>query len=1009
MSPRPAAAVTYCQNPFHPSLDRRTVAVRRRRRVRALAPKWQTPYIALYNGRALLRHEWRRKVGAGDTLTFVALPMGGGGGGGGGGKNPLAMVAQIALMVVAPQVGLLAGPVGSFANLAARAAFSVVGGMLVNAAFGSEPPSPPTPQVQAALAAPSPTYNINAQGNSARLEQPIPAWYGYHNIYPDFAADPYVEYVGNEQYLYQLLLVTQGWFDIDEIRIEDTPVASFADITTEVVNPGEAVTLFPTAVTTSVEVAGAELVYDTPLGPYVANSAGTDADAIGIDLVCPRGLYYANSSGGLDTKSVTVLIQAREIDDSGTPVGAGTWATLGTETISGATTTPQRRSYRYAVTAGRYEVKATRTTTKDSDSRAGHDVLWGGLRAYLPGTQEYGDVTLIAMRMKASNSLSQAASRRVNVLGTRMLPIWDAGTGWSAPTATRSIAWAAADICRAAYGADLPDSAIALTELAALDTIWTARGDEFNGGFDQRVTFWEALKKVCRAGRAHCYVQGGIVRFVRDQAASLPVAMFTPRNIVSGSWRTEYLLPSGDRADSVTATFVNEATWKPTPVECVLPDSTSDRPAKISPFGVTNRAQAWREGIYEAAANKYRTRIHTFETEMEGFILSPLDLIAISRDRPNWGQSGEILGYTALTIGGIIALSEPVTFTAGNHYLAARDRDGSMAGPWQVTAGADSTHVVLAEAMTLTPDTGTDRERTHFAFGPGTAYVHRARVLPDGLRIKGPTRVEISCVNESDAVHDADGETVPDALTSWSLPTAPTAPTVSGLRLTITGLDSAPTWTLDWNPAPGAAKYLIEHSPDGINWCRTGDTEATSYSFNPAWPGGSARVAGMGKARGAWVSISTADRTRTINLSEIVDHDATNALPAVPTDNIVLEAATFTRTVYDTDTFSAGTTVNTWASLTFTVSQPCKVIINTRTHPYSYTVGTSYESRIEIVTTHTGGTDTAYTVDYGTDIPHLNGYRVVEVEAGEVTIDWKGYFSIGIVEAHRIWALVSLR
>lgn len=903
------ASVTYCRNPFRPSLDRRTVALRRRRRVRALAPGWHTPYIALLNGRPILRAEWRRRVNAGDTLTFVALPLGGGGGG--GGKNPLATVAQIALMAVAPYASgyLMSGTwaaASGFWGSVLTAGITVAGSALINAALGT--PQLPTPQVAAELAAPSPTYSLQAQGNTARLEQPIPVWYGYHCIYPDFAADPYWEFQGNEQFVYQLLLVTQGWFDIDSIRIEDTPVANFEDISYEIVNPGGTVTLFPSAVTTSVEVSGQELAYNVALGPFVANAAGTSANAIGIDLVASRGLYYANDSGALDSKSITVLIEARPIDSSGNPTDG--WATLGTETLTGATTTPQRRSFRYAVTAGRYEVRATRTTTKDTSSRAGHDILWGGLRTYLPGNQQYGDVTLIAMRMKASNQLSAQAARRVNVLGTRMLPLWNPATGWSAVTATRSIAAAAADVCRAAYGGDLPDTAIDLDGLAALDTIWTARGDEFNGGYDQALSFWEALEKVCRAGRAKPYIQGNIIRFARDGAATLPVAMFTPFNTVSGSFRTEYLLPSDDRADAVTANYVEEGVWKPKPVSCVLPDSTSVRPAKIDLFGITNRAQAWREGIYEAACNRYRPRLHTFETEMEGFILSPLDLVAISRDRPNWGQSGEIVGYTGLEIGDVLELSEPVSFTAGNHYLAARARDGSMAGPWRVTAGADEFHVALAEAMTLVPDIDGSRERTAFAFGAGTTYVKLARVLPDGIRVRGPHRVEIAVFTEDDRVHTADQASVPAAGAGMNLPTDPTLPTVTGVSLVASGASLSTTYNMSWNPAPGARQYIVEQSADGDIWSRVGETGGSSLSWMPQWKNTQARVAAFGKGRGAWVTITVPAASPTYQAQTSDVADAAITTYAITTGN------GFSR-YFTSGSFSSGSGSDAFGSVTF--------------------------------------------------------------------------------------------
>ena len=56
----------------------------------------------------------------------------------------------------------------------------------------------------------SPTYSLQAQGNQARLGNPIPVIYGRHLIYPDFASQPYYKYIDNEQFVYQLHCLGQG-------------------------------------------------------------------------------------------------------------------------------------------------------------------------------------------------------------------------------------------------------------------------------------------------------------------------------------------------------------------------------------------------------------------------------------------------------------------------------------------------------------------------------------------------------------------------------------------------------------------------------------------------------------------------------------------------------------------------------------------------------------------------------------------------------------------------------
>jgi len=76
----------------------------------------------------------------------------------------------------------------------------------------------------------SPTYNINARGNAARLGSPKAVFYGRVRTWPDLGAIPYTEYdVNGDQILYQLFEVRQGQCDINvaDMRFEDTPLTSF--------------------------------------------------------------------------------------------------------------------------------------------------------------------------------------------------------------------------------------------------------------------------------------------------------------------------------------------------------------------------------------------------------------------------------------------------------------------------------------------------------------------------------------------------------------------------------------------------------------------------------------------------------------------------------------------------------------------------------------------------------------------------------------------------------------
>ena len=750
------SAVVMLRNPFQPS-QREVMETHPSQTIRQWLDKqgiaeFDQPTVCIKNGAAVLRGDWAVTQIDG-LVIFIALPQGGGGGG--GGKNPLNTVLMIAVMVVATVYG---GPLGASlgfsGNLATAVGSAIImtaGTALVSALVPLPTPNMPSFSTGGGLSQPSPTYSLQGQGNYARLAQPIPVIYGRHLVYPDLAATPYGEYQGNEQYLHQLHCIGLGEYDIEQIRIEDTPIASFEEVNFQIVSPGSSVTLFNPDVVTAPEVAGQELLSGSWTGGFAINPADSEVTHIGIDVLLPRGLYYANDTGGLEVRSASWKIEVRAIDTEGDPVG--NWLTLGSESMSAATTTPQRLSFKYPVSLGRYEVRATRIDSKDTSSRVGHEVRWSEARGYLAGGVAFPDnVTLLAIRMRATDNLSQRSSRLINCIVTRKLPLWSASSGWSSALPTRSIAWAYADILRASYGAKLTDERIDLAALAQLDQVWTSRGDKFDGVFDQQVTVWEALTRAARCGRAVPFLQGGIVRLVRDESRTLPVALFSTRNIVKNSLKIQYVMPGEETADAVTVEFFSSRTWKPDEVTVSLPGSSSTNPAKLRLFGCTTEAHAMREGLYLAAANRYRRRIITLRTELEGLIPTYGDLIAIAHDMPSWGTGGEIVAWDPDSL--IATLSEPVGFIdEQSHVMALRRRDGGVSGPHAVTLGGDTQQVVFAEPPQIPIETGLSAERTHFAFGIAEQWSLMARVI--AVRPRGE-QVEITCVAEHPAVHTAD-------------------------------------------------------------------------------------------------------------------------------------------------------------------------------------------------------------------------------------------------------------
>jgi len=854
-----AGVVVQTRNPLAPWRDREVTRVSEEVTIadwlEENGVQFHAPTVCIKNGEAIMRDDWRRHtIAHGDIVAFVEMPRGGGRGGSGVLQILMMVVVIVASVFTGGAVGMAYGTTyGALAGSLVMAAGNMLISMLVQ-------PSNGLSNLQNnQLAAPSPTYSVQAQGNSARLGSSIPVIYGLHRVYPDFAAQPYTEYANNEQYLYQLLVIGQGEYDIVDMRIEDSPISSFEEISYTVYGPNQDVTAFPTRVEVSNEVSGQELFTNNPIGHFFANAAGTEINKLGIDIVAPAGMYYANDTGTLDPRAASFIVEAARWNDATESLEP--WLTVLSQTISGASNTAIRKTFKIDLTPGRYAVRVTRTNAKDESGRSGNSILWAAMRGYIPGEQNYGGVTLLAMTARATNNLSQTSSRRINCKVQRKLKTWHPDTGWSASAvATRSIVWALADLAKAPYGLKLADSRIDLQGMYEQEQYYQTRNAGFAAGagdycdivFDNKVSAWDAMYNIAQVGRALPILQGAMLRVVRDSPQSIATAMFNSRNIVKGSFSINYMMPGEQTADAIMVEWIDKDTLLPKETLCKLPGSTEANPARVKMQGISHQAQAWREGMMLAAVNRYRRKQITFQTELEGHIPTVGDLIAVSHPMPNWGTSGELVAIS----GTDLTLSEPVEFQpSGTHYIGLRKPNGALAGPYVCTAhiSGDPHKVTLSAALDWTPTVSNDREHTYFAFGPAGEMCMLARVLPP-IRPRGANLVELTCVNEHAAVHDADSGSVPALPAPWQLPKKITKPVVARLDVSQAGTAANPILLLSWAPAPNAEHYLVQTSGNNADWLDHPDTTSTSCSVavepGPIW----VRVAGVGLARGPWAT-----------------------------------------------------------------------------------------------------------------------------------------------------------
>lgn len=714
----------------------------------------------------------------------------------------------------------------------------------------------PVPTV-GAIPEPDPVYTLRGQTNKIRLGDPIEEHYGRVRIWPSYAAISYNKYIDNDQYLYSLFCVGNGEFDIGQVYIQDTAIENFEDLEIVTYAPGVTVDLFRDNVETSAEVSDLILFgpneddYDSYVGPITANTSGTSADILEWDITIPGGLNFSNDEGGLDSRTVSATFEYRAIDSLGDPTGDASWSAV-TFSKTLKTTTTQRFTITQSVAAGRYEVRARRTNNKDKNYRANNEIRWEVLRAFLPNVGTYGDVTMLAMRAKASNSLNDSARSQLNLFATRKLPIYD-GSSWSAPTATRSAVWAMANVFRTSNGGDLEDARLDLADFITKDATLTSEGRNFDWTFDGRGGAWGDAGLVARAVRGRPLLQGSKIILALERAKTIPTAVYGPNNIVEGSFEWDIKIYNENEYDGIEIEYTNYLTWRPEVIECFLSDSSGDNLDTMKIPGVTDPVFAYREGMYEEAKRRYHRENLKISTGLEGHIPTWGDLIQVNHDVPRWGQGGLVLSV----VGTVITLDTDVVFEAGEtHKILLKTKAGETSGPHTVTAvGGNSKQV----------DTGTAIDSTDFQFGNtyekpiflfGVENLEGKFLTVVDIQSNGEEEVEITGVNYDVRVFAEDLNS-----SSGTTPTPSVIGAGDGLNV-ITGLSlavntNATEVTVSWNAARAARSFVVQWSDNVTDYTDTEQIAGHSLTIPIAYVPVYIRVAAVTDlGQGPWASTS---------------------------------------------------------------------------------------------------------------------------------------------------------
>lgn len=821
--------------------------------------KFPAPAIAIVGSKPAVRElgDWEYPL-AGARVQFRQLAMGGGGG---GGSNPLQMVLQIAIIALAVATSVFLGPgafgiaglgLSSFVANLAGAGVMLLGTMLMGQLF---PQNMPQGQLGAnAAAAASPTYSINASGNRARLYQPEPEGFGRMKIVPDFVADTWTQYVGNDQIGYFVYGVGRGRYEVESLQFGETVFwrggslvedAGYEIRDIQFVEPGQAVTIFPDNVITSDEVSGQELFapndaeFDGALGPYAANPPGTKTNKLVFDFVLQQGLGHYNDQGGLENYTVSWKIEYQAVDDFGNP--ASEWAVLDAPSLTAATLTPQRLTKAYDVAEGRYQARVVRASGTTGDGRTLDVLVWGAMRAVLPGTYAY-PISCIAFSIKATNALTQAASTKFSVIATRKLPLYDrAAKSWSEEVPTRSWAAAVSHVCKCRWGGQLRDANIDLDALWSIDEKLRARGWHYDSYIDGAYLVWPLLVEMCQSQCVIPRFIGPVVSFVLDAADRPPAFALTPRNIVRNSFSVTYVTWSDETPDDVTVEYLDaDYGFRQRDVTAVLPESESREPASLNILGITGRDHAHKVAVAYAAHNRWQRIVAECQVEALGRVINRGDICTVAHPRFRNTAAGAVEawdeGTLGLTLKRDMARNDGIGDQGDGLYLALTRQDGSIWGPCRLKTLEDKAAVLdSADYATLLLQgqgnpfewltSGMDRLPTTWTLY--TSRIYQRLMVVDAVTTQDLLHYSLKLLNYDARIYQYGHMETPPWQGRGQLPVVETLAAPENLRGVIKDTE---TLVLVWASVPGASWYEVETSATGDAWISLGRSNVTQMT-----------------------------------------------------------------------------------------------------------------------------------------------------------------------------------
>lgn len=459
--------------------------------------------------------------------------------------------------------------------------------------------------------------------------------------------------------------------------------------------------------------------------------------------------------------------------------------------LSAKQTSALRHAVTFKVPRGRYDVRLRRLTADAADDSTFNDTVWTALRTTRSSYSiRMRNLAVTALRIKATDQLNGIVDR-LNGVVQSIVPDWD-GEAWvEQPTANPAALYRHV-LQGTANARPLADARLDIPRLQAWHAACAAAGREFNAVIDYDVSVREVLHDIAAAGRASPTILDGKWSVIEDRPQTVPIQHFTPYNTYGFQGRKAF----DDVPEALRIRFINREKGWIQDERLVFRDGFDETTATVyeslTLTGITDPAQAWRDGRYHLATAQLRPETYSFYCDIEHLVCTRGDLIRFTHDVPLFGlhssRVAEILTDSAdenIVTG--IRMESAMTMTEGENY-ATRIRladGGSTVVPLQTQAG---THNIIAFAV---PQPLATAPKAGDLLLAGIAGRESVELVVQAIEPQSDLSARLTCVDAAPALHAADQGSIPPYNSQMTLPVVLQRPPRPQLTHIQAGADTA--------------------------------------------------------------------------------------------------------------------------------------------------------------------------------------------------------------------------